>query len=372
MKIYCVVNPITKKRAYGVRYTDNTGKDIRRRVADTRKQAEQIAAQIQVELREGMYFDRRSIGNTTLGDLITQYKEDFKVKDSYRTECGHLAAIQNYFTKDRVISTITLEEVEGFRRARIAAPSRRGGTDDPTKRRSLSTVNRELECLRRLLNKAIDWKLLRDNPVDASLLFEEPKGKISYLTVEQAGALLDAAEAEGRSKRRCKRNIHLATIILVALETGMRLGNVLGLRWADVDFAKRYIHLEDTKPGTSLNVAMSARLADALAKVPRRLGSKYVFANQKGEAYKRIEKSFDRAKERAGIPASFTFHDLRHTFITHALDRGVPILVVARIVGHATTYMTERYAHLIEGREHEAVNALPEWRAPSKEVVAAG
>ncbi len=59
----------------------------------------------------------------------------------------------------------------------------------------------------------------------------------------------------------------------------------------------------------------------------------YVFPNQAGEAYKRIEKSFDRAKKRAGIPKGFTFHDLRHTFITHALDRGVPILVVASIVG---------------------------------------
>lgn len=347
---------------YGIDYVNNTGKRVRSIVATTRKNAEKILAKIRVELETGEYYDRKQKVDTTIGELIERYKVFFSSKDSYETECFHLTAIESHFKSSTPISSISQEDVETFQRIRMNVPSRLGGKNNPERKRALSTVNREVQCLRRLLNKAINLKLLRKNPVRSDVLFDEPKGKISYLTAEQAGALLDAAEEEGRSTRRCKRNVHLYAIILTALETGLRLSNVLNLKWADLDFAKRNIHLPDTKAGTSLNVPMSSRLAEALDKIPRRLGSEFVFANQDGEAYKRIEKSFKRSREKAGIPKGVTFHTLRHTFITHTLDRGVPIHTVAHICGHSTTYMTEVYGHLIKGREHEAVERLPEWR----------
>lgn len=362
MRTYKWRSPKNSEVKHGIDYVDNTGKRVRRIVASTRKGAEKILAKIRVELETGEYYDRKQKVDTTVGELIERYKVYFSGKDSYETECCHLAAIESHFKASTLISSISQEDVEVFQRIRENVPSRHGGKNNPEQKRTQSTVNRELECFRRLLNKAIDWRLLRDNPVDSKILFDEPKGKIFYLSVEEAGALLDAAEEEGRSRRRCKRNPHLYAIILTALETGARLSNILNLKWADIDFSKSNLYLPDTKPGTSLEVPMSSRLADAIKQIPQRLGSEFVFAKQDGAPYKRIDKSFHRAREKAGIPKEKTFHSLRHTFITHELDRGISIHIVAKICGQSTTYMTERYGHLIKGREHEAVDRLPEWR----------
>jgi integrase len=90
-----------------------------------------------------------------------------------------------------------------------------------------------------------------------------------------------------------------------------------------------------------------------------RVDSEYVFYSRDGEAYKRVDRAFNSARDRAGIPKTHTFHCLRHTFATWSLTAGKPIHTVAKILGHSTTRVTELYGHLMKDTAHDVVNSLP-------------
>jgi integrase len=360
MKTYSIIGR-DGELSWGIDYYDAAGKRQRRIVADNEELASDIGAKIQLELREGVYFDRKATGRATLGEAIEVYKVHARGIDSFATELGHLRAIESFWPAGTLLSSIDEGSVEAFRDVRLDVPSKRGGKKNPSKKRSPSTINRELECLRRVLYFAIKKKMLRgENPVTAEVLSIEPKGKIMYLTHEEAAALVAAAREHASWRRRVKKNVHLPGIILTALYTGMRLTTVLNLRWADVDSHKRNLYLPDTKSGQSQNVPMAAILMEELKRIPRTLGSPYVFSKRDGEAFKRISKSFNHARARAGLPKSFTFHGLRHTFVTWSLAGGWPIHVVAKIVGHSTTRMTEIYGHLLPDAGHAVVDSLPD------------
>jgi integrase len=344
MKIYKWTSKITGAVKYGVDYRDAAGKRCQRIVADTKKQAEDIGAKIQVELREGKYFDRKEVVEVTLEELIARYEEHFKTKDSFVTECYHLAAIAGHFGKKTLISSITEESVKRFVNARLEVGSRNGG------KRTNATINRELWALKRLLYKAVDWKLLRENPAHKVEPLEEQKKRISYLTEEQCRGLLDAAKGS--------RNHLLFPILLTALKTGMRREEILGVRHSDIDWAKQMIHLADTKNGKDRYVPISNSLLMVLQEIPR--NSEYLFSGN-GKPMHDVRTGFEVARKKAGIPSTFRFHDLRHTFVTHTLDAGVQVHVVAEIVGHTLVAMIEKYGHVLEGRKLQAVNQLPSW-----------
>lgn len=359
MKVYRRKSGIKgREPRWYVDYVDPTGKRIQRYGGKTKEEAEQVLAQFRVEMREGRYFDRKTLKETKLSDLIDSYKKYFAAKDSYKTECYHLAAILNHFGKDKLISQITLEDVIAFRAERLAVPAKNSlptdnDPDKETRPRSSSTVNREVWCLKRLLYYAIDTKLLRENPAHKVEALEEPTKRVSYLSVEEAGALLDAAKTS--------RNKLLYSILLTALETGMRRTEILSLRACEIDWETRQIHLAQTKNGTDRYVPMSETLYAHLKTLPPKIGQALIFANDDGEQMHDVRTGFEVARKKANIPDTFRFHDLRHTFVTHALSNNTPPNVVAEIVGHTLVAMLEKYGHVLDKMKRQAVNALPNW-----------
>lgn len=172
------------------------------------------------------------------------------------------------------------------------------------------------------------------------------------------------AEA-GRLLETCSP--HVFPIVLCALETGMRRGEILGLRWEDVDLERRILYVGETKTGIPRHVPISSRLAEVLRyRAGNGLGE-YVFAGapgigKRGRPFHDVRTAFENACRRAGI-AGFRFHDLRHTAASHMVMAGVPIKVVGEILGHATVSMTERYSHLLPEHKLRAVDMLPDWRS---------
>jgi len=356
MKIFKYVDA-KGKAVYGIGYRDRAGKRIRRIVADSKKQAEDIGAAIQVELREGRYFDRKAEKEVTIDTVAANHLTAFFHRPSFSSEEALVGAVLSHF-KGRLVSSITRDDLDTFKNARIVAPRSTGRPAAP------STVNHEILMLKKLLNRAVDSGHLRQAPF--SIRDKDrlpcPKGRVSYLEIAEVGALLEAARVTPRAP-------WLHDIVLTALETGMRKGEILGLKWADVDLKLRKIYLgkcadtgaSQVKDGDRRFVPISEKLARTLQGIIRILGNPHVFPSSDGGPLLRIDKSFKNALGAAGITRGFHFHDLRHTFATWALMGGTPIEVLAKILGHSTTAMTEIYAHVLAGREQAAVECLPNW-----------
>ena len=214
---------------------------------------------------------------------------------------------------------------------------------------SASTVALELAVLRHMLRLGKRWGYLAEVPdIDMP---KKPEGRQRYLETEEIVRLLDAC--------RCSLNPYLATIVTIAINTGMRKGEVMGLEWERIDLATSRITLYRTKNGKPRGVPMNRAVYDArIALEPdaaTRAGR--VFHRDDGGAWGQIRTAFANALERAGIK-DFRFHDLRHTAASHMVMRGRSLKEVQEVLGHRTFAMTLRYAHLSPAYLRAAVDAL--------------
>ena len=147
-------------------------------------------------------------------------------------------------------------------------------------------------------------------------------------------------------------------MIEMAVETGMRLEELLGLRWDQVHIERREVRLVATKSNRPRVVPLSDRAVAILAAIVRIGASPYVFTNpHTGSRYRNLRHSFRRACSRAGI-SDFRWHDLRHTFASWHVQSGTDLYRISRILGHSTLQMSTRYAHLATEHLHQAVRDM--------------
>jgi integrase len=273
----------------------------------------------------------------------------------------NLLVLSRYFSRRR-LNEITAGMIEEFKLKRLAEPRRGNGwkSNQPI---APSTVNRELTTLRLVINHAIrsgEYGELR-NPAAAVIRFRE-FGSMRVLTREEESRYLAAI-----------RSPNLRDAAALVLETGMRPPEeVLGLRAKDVDLERMLVRVANHErndrvvvmgktPGANRAIPLSSRAAAILR---RRLVSctacaTFIFpgAGRTGHvAY--LRKQHARAVRRAGISPAFRMYDLRHTFATRAAQAGVPIPVLAAILGHSDVRMTMRYIHPQEDAMRAAIAKL--------------
>jgi integrase len=211
-----------------------------------------------------------------------------------------------------------------------------------------SSINKETGLLSRAINYANqEWGYTLVNPVPG-LKQREPEGRVRWLTKPQAVALVNAAGQLG------PRAGHLSAVITLALNTGMRKGELLGLEWARVDFVNGLIYLEamHTKANRRRAIPINGPARLALQTRQAVAGGPLVFGGIQD-----VKRSFGHACQLAGIK-DFRFHDLRHTFASWLVQAGVSLTEVRDLLGHASIEMTERYAHLAPDRLRGAVAML--------------
>lgn len=284
---------------------------------------------------------------------MQNYSFDRLFSDYLDARRGDLRAFDRLEHAQTVLAPLFAgRDMTTLRRADIAAHiarRRRAGIAN-------ATVNRELDTLSAAINYAVkhwDWPL--PNPVRGMSL-KEPEGRLRWLTREEAQRLLTAADAG--------LNHVLGDFIRLALHTGMRMNELLGLEWSRVDFAERRLQLDGkhTKSGRRRMVPINETALQVLRRraqwrmrhCPR---SPWVFAWESGARVKRLWEQFHTARKRAGIE-DFRIHDLRHTFASWLVSAGVPLTEVRDLLGHASIRETERYAHLAPGRLSQAVAVL--------------
>jgi integrase len=201
----------------------------------------------------------------------------------------------------------------------------------------------------------------------------EPEGRLRFLSEDEAAKLLAACE-EASSDRRMisQRSPYLFAIVTIALNTGMRKGEILGLTGECVDFARGVILLQRTKSGrrreVPMNRAVDRVLADLREKQARASDDgaplSPAFRRADGSAWGSIRKAFEGACEAAKV-SDFRFHDLRHTCASWLVMRGRPLKEVQELLGHASITMTMRYAHLAPDRLRDAVASLEDFSTRS-------
>lgn len=225
--------------------------------------------------------------------------------------------------------------------------------DGTIKRRDIlgATVRRDLACLGSMLTRAVEWDMIDANPLRGvgKLGLKESPSRIRYLSKDEYAAL------------KSKAHKLLADIITVAVETGLRSEELLSLKREQVDAVRREIRLIETKSGIPRIVPLSDVAAARISAQPVAINSKWVW-HVKGARLKTIRAGFVGACRRAGI-TGVTFHDLRHTFASWAVQglhewqsEPMDLYRLSKWLGHRSMRMTERYAHLETADLQKAVN----------------
>lgn len=326
-----------------VGYTDSNGKsrELVRRAkdkADAKRIAKQLVAELEQPHREQVIEGSR-MTFSDLASIFTQnrltapeYHGDRKISGmrSWKRQLSFLKPLINYFGKSH-IREISPKELVTYKLTRLRTPTKRGNG-----MRSIAQVNRELSLMRSMLNYA-----KRQSWLNGTTPFEHAEAVITPSDEVNRDRVLSHDE-EARLLTFCvDKREHLRSLIIAAVDTGMRKGELFSLTWLDVGLPTRTIRIRafNTKTAKAREVPITDRLAIELERL--RLDSpngEFVFTC--GD----VKRSFTTACRLAGIE-DLHFHDLRHTFATRLVQLGFPLAEVARLLGHSSLQMTYRYSN---------------------------
>jgi integrase len=276
------------------------GRRVREKIGPNRKLAESVLAKRKVQATENRYLDIRKKNRCTFDQLAGQYMEWSKTnKKSWDRDERSILMLRRWFG-GKSLTAINPLGIERFKTQR-------------SKEVSPASVNRELACLNHMFSKANEWEMFEGNPVKRVKLFKEPKGRVKFLSLEQAATLVHECSDE------------LRPIVVAALHTGMRRGEIFGLRWEDLDLDRRLIYVRDSNNSEGRELPITTPLYLMLLAMEKR--SDFVFVRADGKPTLDIRGAYSGALKRAGIK-DFTFHDLRHTFASHQSMIGVHLFGV--------------------------------------------
>lgn len=313
------------------------------RKAESRKQAREIIKQVLHELDEN---GAASVDaqNMLFADLAVYFEQNYMKPAEYSAEGHKVAGYRSLssfkaFLKPlretfdhRKLRSITYGEIRAYKAMRLRTLTQY------KRQRSLSCVNRELALLRRMLRIAMRESWLLKNPFsagDSLISLADEKKRERILTLEEEARLLAACNNHSR-------RTPLRALLICALDTGMRKGEMLKLRWQDLDFNARTINIQamNTKTMRGRQVSMTVRLYEELERVWK-LSKPQVEALVFG-IKDNVRKSFTAACKDAEIEG-FTLHCARHTAATRLVQGQMPLQMVGRILGHTQPQTTYRY-----------------------------
>ena len=185
-----------------------------------------------------------------------------------------------------------------------------------------------------MFTKARDWGKAYENPVKHVRFFKEKNIPLQFLEVEEIRALLNASPD------------YFRPILIMALNTGMRRGEIFNLKWDDIDFKRGLIMVRDSKNNEAREIPMNRILHDTLKAHKKNPNSELVFCHSDGRKLINLRDILRKSLRKAKIEKQIRFHDLRHTFASQLVMSGADLIVVKELLGHKTLNMTARYAHL--------------------------
>jgi integrase len=316
-------------------------------------------------IKENRYFKTAEAQKHTLGDLVDRYIRDvLPTKPKQSTDQKQ----QLEWFKDE-IGVYTLADVTPAKivecRDKLLTESLKTG-----KVRAPATVVRYLAALSHAFTIAVnEWEWLDDSPMRKVRKPALPRGRVRFLsedTTDSSGKTIDGERT--RLLKACEKsdNSYLYPVVVLALSTGMRRGEIMGLTWDDVDLHQCRITLYETKNGEIRVVPLvgkSLELLKAKAKARAEEKIRRIDTNLLYPSKVHPDKPMDlRAPWMAALKAAriedFRFHDLRHSAASYLAMNGASLAEIAEVLGHKTLQMVKRYAHLSEAHTAGVVERM--------------
>ena len=312
------------------------GKRHRRTIGPDKAEAERVLREGEREVREkrfpaleGWERPRKKVYLSEILDDFWEYSKLNK-KSSPRdaTSLKHLRQFFGDLPVNRAVSS-EIERYKAIRKEKVRP----------------ATVNRELACLKTAFNIAIKNGKAPTNPVAKVKMFPEPPTRLRFLTQDEARLLVRACDDK------------LRPLVVLALHTGMRRGEILNLRWRDIDFDNRLLWIGETKTGEGRYIPMDETVIHLLKKRQDKRQDEWIFAKAEYPGWY-VWKSFGDTLRKTATTVC-TFHTLRHTFASLALLRGAKPKVISEALGHTSVAFTmDTYSHIISGMQEDMMALL--------------
>ena len=312
----------------GVRYRESSE-------SPRKRDAELLLAKRKIEVREGKFNPAPTTKEPTLAEFMPRYFEwakDYKRPSTIERNQQFLDHLLPKFGTV-TMSQISICAADEYKKVRLNEKASNG------------TINRERSFLKAILNRAVKWGVIEKNPIQSMESLPEEHLFNRYLSVDETLSLIKSCED------------HIRPMIVTAVYTGLRWGDVRNLRWDEVDAVNSIIILKTSKT-SELVYPLPDPVKNELLQIHRN-GSSYVFVNpETGKPWANLRTAFKKAKKKAGITRPFRFHDLRHSFASNLVMAGQDLKTVQELLGHKCITTTLRYVHLNIAHKKKAVDGL--------------
>lgn len=312
------------------------GQLIRQSIGPDRRLAEQALQAIRGDIVRGSFKLRRIEERRTFAEMAREYITEKAEKRSLARDKASFGNLAPVFGK-KPLHLITRRDIEAYSRERVSKVKG-------------ATVNRELALLRHLFNIAIEKGYTDYNPARGFKRFPEAPWRHKFFFSESEIEKLIIASAP-----------HLRPILAVAFGTGLRKGDILGLKWRDVDLDRGIISIQMQKTGEPIEIPLIPMIRDLLWEMKSQAAnSLFVFSlGSSGQGIGDIKKAFRAALRRSGLIAKgYRFHDIRRTFVRMLYNQGVILTKIQRLLGHKSVLTTERYLGVKFEETREAILML--------------
>jgi integrase len=302
---------------------------------EDRKLAQRIYDKIKGDIAEGKWFGRLPGENKSFKEMIEKFIEEIpeRSKSSY---LSYLKTLLQFFG-DCPLTKITPASVNKLKQ------------EMKKKDEAVATINMKIKILKRMFNLSWkEWEWFDKNPITQVSLERGANKRDRWLTREEEGSILSHSEA------------WLKEIIIFALNTGMRLGEIVSLAWGNVDLFRRTVTVIQSKNDEPRTIPMNTRVFEMLKEKSRvrSISCDNVFQiDNKPLKNHQIKYAFNKAREMAGLN-DVHLHDCRHTFATRLVQAGEDLYKVQRLLGHKSPSMTQRYAHHSSESLRDSVEVL--------------
>ncbi|MBI2790898.1 MAG: site-specific integrase [Gammaproteobacteria bacterium] len=315
--------------------------------------AKRWATQTEAAIREGRHFKDVEAKRHTLGSAIERYFREClpKLKDSKNR--GRLLEWWKREFGAFLLSDLTLTRIIEARDKLTSTPrvsqKKKPDPNAPLQYRTPASVNRYLSALGPVLTACVkEWQWMDSNPMDKVTKGKESRGRVRFLSDDERKALLDAC-------KKATDTPELRIVVLLAITTGARRGEISGLRWRQVDLSRRVIVLEDSKNGERRALPLAGPALETVIEWSKERSQNpdaLVFPGRLDTTKPLdFERAWQTALKRAELE-DFRFHDLRHSTASYLAMNGASLAEIAEVLGHKTLQMVKRYSHL--SHEHTA------------------
>ncbi|MGD9788619.1 MAG: site-specific integrase [Sulfuricellaceae bacterium] len=309
------------------------GRPLISKTFTTKTAAQMWARDVESEMDKGVFLDRRESEKNTLDDVLKRYQEEVTPdKKGATIEKVRIAALRRDPLARLKMAALSGKDVAAWRDRRLKEDKVTG-----------STVYRELNSRSAVINHARkEWGIHIENPIAMIRRPQNEKARERRLEDGEETALLATLEGSRREDGTLgpgARNPWIKPLVLLALETAMRRGELLALRWEDVDTKRQVARILDSKNGEARSVPLSSRAVAVLEALPRSIDGR-VFPTTEDA----VKKAFSRACIAAGLK-DLHFHDLRHEATSRLAEKLPNVIELAAVTGHKDLRMLKRYYH---------------------------